>query len=109
MVLDEADEMLNMGFVKDVTKIIESTPNDRELACIIKKAESQNLEIGSDIGIISYNDTPLKEVLCGGITTLSTDFSQMGRTMASLIKKHSSNDNIPAIRNPWMFCQRRSL
>ena len=31
MVLDEADEMLNMGFVKDVTKIIESTPNDREL------------------------------------------------------------------------------
>lgn len=31
MVLDEADEMLNMGFVKDVTKIIESTPADREL------------------------------------------------------------------------------
>lgn len=31
MVLDEADEMLNMGFVKDVTKIIEATPNDREL------------------------------------------------------------------------------
>ena len=31
MVLDEADEMLNMGFVKDVTKIIESTPVDRQL------------------------------------------------------------------------------
>ena len=31
MVLDEADEMLNMGFVKDVTKIIESTPPDRQL------------------------------------------------------------------------------
>ena len=31
MVLDEADEMLNMGFVKDVTKIIESTPSDRQL------------------------------------------------------------------------------
>ena len=31
MVLDEADEMLNMGFVKDVTRIIESTPPDREL------------------------------------------------------------------------------
>ena len=31
MVLDEADEMLNMGFVKDVTKIIESTPTDRQL------------------------------------------------------------------------------
>ena len=31
MVLDEADEMLNMGFVKDVTKIIESTPSERQL------------------------------------------------------------------------------
>ena len=31
MVLDEADEMLNMGFVKDVTKIIEATPADRQL------------------------------------------------------------------------------
>ena len=31
MVLDEADEMLNMGFVKDVTHIIEATPADRQL------------------------------------------------------------------------------
>ncbi len=31
MVLDEADEMLNMGFVKDVTKIIEATPPQRQL------------------------------------------------------------------------------
>ena len=31
MVIDEADEMLKMGFVKDVTKIIESTPSERQL------------------------------------------------------------------------------
>lgn len=31
MVLDEADEMLNMGFVKDVTRIIEETPNERQM------------------------------------------------------------------------------
>ena len=31
MVLDEADEMLNMGFVKDVTKIIEAVPTQRQL------------------------------------------------------------------------------
>lgn len=31
MVLDEADEMLQMGFVKDVCKIIEATPDDRQL------------------------------------------------------------------------------
>lgn len=31
MVLDEADEMLNMGFVKDVTRIIEATPDVRQM------------------------------------------------------------------------------
>ena len=31
MVLDEADEMLNMGFVKDVTRIIEAAPDERQM------------------------------------------------------------------------------
>ena len=31
MVIDEADEMLKMGFVKDVCRIIEKTPNTRQL------------------------------------------------------------------------------
>lgn len=31
VIMDEADEMLNMGFVKDVTKIIEATPIERQL------------------------------------------------------------------------------
>ena len=31
IVLDEADEMLNMGFVKDVTRIIEATPDERQM------------------------------------------------------------------------------
>lgn len=31
MVLDEADEMLNMGFVRDVTRIIEATPDERQM------------------------------------------------------------------------------
>lgn len=31
MVLDEADEMLNMGFVKDATRIIEATPDERQM------------------------------------------------------------------------------
>ena len=31
MVLDEADEMLNRGLVKDVTRIIEATPDERQM------------------------------------------------------------------------------
>lgn len=30
VILDEADEMLNMGFIEDIEKILEDTPNDRQ-------------------------------------------------------------------------------
>ncbi|WP_017380024.1 DEAD/DEAH box helicase [Paenisporosarcina sp. TG-14] len=30
LILDEADEMLNMGFIEDITKILESVPEDRQ-------------------------------------------------------------------------------
>lgn len=85
------------------------TADDRELVSLIKIADRDGLRIGSDFGIISYNDTPLKEVLCGGIATLSTDFRQMGRTMASLIMNPSSNTAVPTLRNPWLFLPRKSL
>jgi len=41
MVLDEADEMLDMGFVKDVTKIIEATPADRQLVLFSATTNSE--------------------------------------------------------------------
>ena len=58
---------------------------DRDLVDLLKHAQLQQFVPGKDFGIISYNDTPLKEILAGGITTLSTDFKQMGQTMASLL------------------------
>lgn len=33
IVLDEADEMLSMGFIDDVNKILEQTPSERQTAC----------------------------------------------------------------------------
>lgn len=70
--------------------------NDRDLVDLLKQAQLQNFAPGKDFGIISYNDTPLKEILAGGITTLSTDFKQMGQTMASLI----TQKEIKTIENP---------
>lgn len=60
-------------------------PNDRHLVNVIDQAKQQNLIIGSDFGIISYNETPLKKVVENGITTISTDFSQMGTLLAEMI------------------------
>lgn len=79
--------------------------NDRDLVDVLKQAEKQKLTPGKEFGIISYNDTPLKEILAGGITTLSTDFKLMGKTMASLINKKS----IETIDNPWILNIRKSL
>lgn len=85
------------------------TADDRELVNLIKMADRAHLKIGKDFGILSYNETPLKEVLCGGIATLSTDFRQMGRTMAGFIKSSSHSSAIPVLRNPWLFIPRQSL
>ena len=79
--------------------------NDRDLVYLLKQSEKQGLLPGKDVGIISYNDTPLKEMLVGGITTLSTDFNLMGKTIASLINTKS----IETIENPWKLNIRKSL
>lgn len=64
-------------------------PNDRDLVNVIEKARKQKLKIGKDVGIISYNDTPLKKVVENGITTISTDFRAMGRILAEMILQQS--------------------
>jgi ATP-dependent RNA helicase DeaD len=45
LVLDEADEMLNMGFVKDVTRIIEATPSGRQLVLYSATSNQEVLTI----------------------------------------------------------------
>ena len=78
-------------------------PNDRDLVSVIEKAKSQNLKLGSDFGIISYNETPLKKIVESGITTISTDFRAMGKIMAEMIlnsqKKQIENKCSLIIRN----------
>jgi len=79
---------------------------ETDLANIIKKSREQCLKLGKDVGIISYNDTPLKEILAEGITTISTDFNHMGRSIANQIL--GEEDKIP-IKNPFRFIVRKSL
>jgi DNA-binding transcriptional regulator YhcF (GntR family) len=79
---------------------------ETDLANIIKKSREQSLKLGKEIGIISYNDTPLKEILAEGITTISTDFNHMGKSIANQIL--GEEDKIP-IKNPFRFIVRKSL
>src|SRR5690606_23891098 len=38
-----------------------------------------------DVGMISYRESPIKEILLNGITVISTDFGEMGRVAARQI------------------------
>jgi len=61
------------------------TIDDNDLVKLIEHARAQNWKIGKDVGIISYNDTPLKKVVANGITVVSTNFKKMGQSAAQLI------------------------
>jgi DNA-binding transcriptional regulator YhcF (GntR family) len=60
-----------------------------DLVPLIEKITATGLEIGEDIGLISYNETPLKKLILNGITTISTDFSEMGKMAARLVLENS--------------------
>ena len=72
--------------------------SDRDLVTLLKQAERQQMTAGREFGIISYNDTPLKEILAGGITTLSTDFRQMGAQHPALPVKRQQAAIPPSLR-----------
>ena len=62
---------------------------DDDLVNIIKASKKKKLEIGKDIGIISYNDTPLKEVIENGITVVSVDWNEMAIKTAKQINQNT--------------------
>src|SRR5690606_17177337 len=76
---------------------------ENDLVNLIKQVRDVNYELGKDIGIISYNDTPLKELL--GITVISTDFKVMGETAAYMIKNRKKE----AVKNVFRFIDRGSV
>jgi DNA-binding transcriptional regulator YhcF (GntR family) len=70
--------------------------DDEDLVTIVESAQQSGYQIGKDIGVISYNDTPLKKVVANGISVISTDFREMGIGIADMIqtqKRHSQQNN----------------
>jgi DNA-binding transcriptional regulator YhcF (GntR family) len=79
--------------------------SDSTLVEFLKQVEVNRWKLGSDIGMIAYDDTPTREILAGGITVISTDFKQMGLSAARLIKENSKE----IIANPCKLIVRNSL
>ncbi|HEV9038564.1 MAG TPA: GntR family transcriptional regulator [Puia sp.] len=81
------------------------TLTDEILIDLIELQQQSKLRIGKGIGIISYNENPLKRILAGGIATLTSDFEKMGRTAAECI----INKSTIVTRNPFYLILRNSL
>ncbi len=79
------------------------TIGETDLVNIVNQIRNQEFILGEEIGVISYNDTPLKQLL--GITCISTDFHLMGKTAAQMIL----NKRQAKIKNPFSFIERTSL
>lgn len=58
-----------------------------DLVVLVKKVLESGYKVGAQIGIISYNETPIKQIILNGITTISADFKFMGETAARFIKE----------------------
>ncbi len=96
-VLDEVYPDMDLR-TNDAYIIIE----ENDLVSLVKQTRDKGFVLGKDIGIISYNDTPLKDLL--GITVISTDFQVMGETAAYMILKKKKE----LVKNVFRFINRNS-
>ncbi|MBP0903824.1 GntR family transcriptional regulator [Mariniflexile gromovii] len=79
------------------------TIEESDLVNLVKQIREDEFVLGKDIGVISYNDTALKELL--GITVISTDFKIMAEKAAYMIlNKEKGNFKVP-----FHFIDRESL
>ena len=79
--------------------------SDDDLYRFIKICRNKNWKLGKDVGLVAYNDNPVKELLEDGITTISTNHDVIGRIAAQMIL----SSDFKRIKSPFEFVRRNSL
>ena len=70
------------------TFLVLNSQLDAGLVGLSRKINEKGLTVGKDVLIISYNEFDMNELVLGGLTTVSTDFPEMGRSAARMILSH---------------------
>ena len=78
---------------------------ENDLVRFINWSSKKSWKLGEDIGLISYDDTPIKEILADGISVISNDFALMGRRAAEMILSREKGRFV----NKSRFIERKSL
>ena len=78
---------------------------ENDLVRFINWSNKKGWKLGEDIGLISYDDTPIKEILAEGISVISNDFALMGKRAAEMILSREKGRFV----NESQFIERKSL
>lgn len=78
---------------------------ENDLVILIERILTTPLEVGKNVGVISYNETSLKKIILNGITTISTDFEMMGQKAAQMILESATEH----VEIPFSLTLRASL
>jgi DNA-binding LacI/PurR family transcriptional regulator len=65
------------------------TVNDRMLYELLDQCLNYNFELGKDVGVLSYNETPIKRFTYKGISVVSVDFKDFGVKAAEFVTSDS--------------------
>ena len=79
--------------------------SDRILGHFLEQCKEKNLEPGTDVGFLSYNETPMKKFIYKGISVVSTDFKELGTKAAAFI----THDEVVQCYVPTSLIIRESL
>ena len=79
--------------------------SDDDLYSFIRRIKQKNWTLGTDCGVVAYNENQVKEILCDGITTISTSHEEIGLLAAQMIL----TKKFERIKSPFQFIRRNSL
>ncbi len=79
--------------------------SDTHLWEVLRDCRNNEYVIGKDVGILSHNDHVVKEIVFGGITTISSDFKEMAKGAANYVK----NQQLVQTIVPLNLMKRNSL
>lgn len=72
---------------------------------VLRDCRNNEYVVGKDVGILSHNDHVVKQIVFGGITTISTDFNEMAKRAAAHVKNGEKTQTIM----PFNLIKRNSL
>lgn len=79
--------------------------SDDDLYAFIRRIKQKSWTLGKDCGVVAYNENQVKEILCEGITTISTSHEEIGQLAAQMIL----TQKFERIKSPFQFIRRNSL